>query len=270
MNEPGKYFEYRGDVMTAETAWRRLNVAETQALLEQPELLIFDVRDADSFAAGRIGAARHLSGANLEQVLMRTPKSQPVLIYCYHGNASQTYAQMFRDFGFKTIYDLIDGYEAWRATVPAPGSADLSPALRDWLSEQGFPPDDIEATRDNRMTPLMHACRLGDEAIVEALLEAGASLEPLNSDGNNALWLACYGENLGVIGRLIERGIAVDHQNENGATCLMYAASTGKTAVVARLLAAGADTGIKTLDDFTALDMAANLDCLNLLRAAAR
>ncbi|MDV3242012.1 MAG: ankyrin repeat domain-containing protein [Methylocaldum sp.] len=82
--------------------------------------------------------------------------------------------------------------------------------------------------------------------------------------------LACCGENLGVIGRLIERGIAVDHQNENGATCLMYAASTGKTAVVARLLAAGADTGIKTLDDFTALDMAANLDCLNLLRAAAR
>ncbi|HYE37205.1 ankyrin repeat domain-containing protein [Methylocaldum sp.] len=256
--------------MTSETAWRRVNVAETQALLQQPNLLIFDVRDPASFAAGRIGAAQHLSDANLERVLLRTPKSQPVLVYCYHGNASQTYAQMFADFGFKLVYDLIDGYEAWRAAAPAPGSRDLSPALRSWLSDQGFPADNIEATRDNRMTPLMQACRLGDDAIVEALLEAGASLEPLNSDGNNALWLACYGENLGVIDRLIERRIAVDHRNDNGATCLMYAASTGKAAVVARLLAAGADTGIKTLDDFTAQDMAANLDCLNLLRAATR
>jgi len=256
--------------MTAETAWRRVNVAETRALLQQPDLLIFDVRDPDSFAAGRIGTARHLSEANLEQVLMRTPKSQPMLIYCYHGNASQTYAQMFRDFGFKTIYDLIDGYEAWRATTRGPSSRDLSPTLRHWLSEQGFPCDDIEATRDNRMTPLMQACRLGDEAIVEGLLEAGASLASLNSDGNNALWLACYGENLNIIDRLIDQGIAVDHQNDNGATCLMYAASAGKTAVVARLLAAGADPGLTTLDDFTALDMAANLDCLNLLRAATR
>jgi len=256
--------------MTTETAWRRVNVAETQALLQRPDLSIFDVRDPASFAAGRIGAARHLSNANLEQVLMRTPKSQPVLIYCYHGNASQAYAQMFRDFGFKAIHDLIGGYEAWKAAAPGPGSADLSSDLRRWLTEQGFPPDDINAARANRMTPLMHACRLGDEAIAEALLEAGASLEPLNSDGNNALWLACYGENLRIIDRLIERGIAIDHRNDNGATCLMYAASAGKTAVVARLLAAGADTGIKTLDDFTALDMAANLDCLNLLRAAAR
>jgi thiosulfate/3-mercaptopyruvate sulfurtransferase len=256
--------------MSAETAWRRVSVAETQVLLQQPDLLIFDVRDADSFATGRIGAARHLSGANLEHVLLRTPKSQPVLIYCYHGDSSQIYAQMFRDFGFKTVYDLIDGYEAWRAAVAEPSSRNLCPALRGWLSEHGFSPDDIEAIRDNRMTPLMHACRLGDEAIVDALLEAGASLEALNSDGNNALWLACYSETLAIIDRLIERGIAIDHQNENGATSLMYAASTGKTAVVARLLAAGADTGIKTLDDFTALDMAANLDCLNLLRAATR
>ena len=46
----------------------------------------------------------------------------------------------------------------------------------------------------------------------------------------------------------------------------MYAASSSKAAVTARLLAAGANTRIKTLDDYTALDMAATLDCLTLLR----
>jgi hypothetical protein len=46
----------------------------------------------------------------------------------------------------------------------------------------------------------------------------------------------------------------------------MYAASTGKHAVVDALLAAGANPRLKTLDDFSALDMAASIECLRLLR----
>ena len=99
----------------ANDAWRRVTAAETHTLLNKPDLRVYDVRDPASYAAGRIGAAQPLSEANLERVLFGTPKSEPVLVYCYHGNASQAYAQMFRDFGFKEIYDLIDGYEAWRA-----------------------------------------------------------------------------------------------------------------------------------------------------------
>jgi thiosulfate/3-mercaptopyruvate sulfurtransferase len=46
----------------------------------------------------------------------------------------------------------------------------------------------------------------------------------------------------------------------------MYAASTGKHAVVDQLLASGADPLLTTLDDFSALDMAATIECLHLLR----
>lgn len=46
----------------------------------------------------------------------------------------------------------------------------------------------------------------------------------------------------------------------------MYAASTGKHAVVEALLAAGAYPKLETLDGFSALDMAATLGSLNLLR----
>ena len=49
----------------------------------------------------------------------------------------------------------------------------------------------------------------------------------------------------------------------------MYAASAGKDAVVKALLAAGANRELKSLDDYTALDMAATLPCLQLLRGAA-
>jgi len=49
---------------------------------------------------------------------------------------------------------------------------------------------------------------------------------------------------------------------------LMHASSSGRTEVVAHLLAHGADISPETLDGFSAMDMAANIDCLNLLRAA--
>jgi len=147
---------------------------------------------------------------------------------------------------------------------------ELSHALESWLMAQGFPPDGIEAIIENRTTPLMQACRLGDGAIVDALLQAGAKLDVTNGDGNNALWLACFNGDLAIIDRLLNSGIVIDHQNDSGATCLMYAASSSKTAIVARLLEAGADAGLRNQDDFTALDMAANLECLQLLRTASR
>lgn len=254
-----------------ELPFRRLSAPQAAALLNQSALSVLDVRDLASYERERIAGAVHLSDANRDSVLLKGDKQAPVLIYCYHGNASQTYARMFMDFGFAAVYDLIGGFEAWRAWRSAGTVAPKLPeGLRAWLEEQGFPPGDIEARIENRSTPLMRACRLGDRAIAASLIAAGAALDARNADGNNALWLACFSDNLELIALLCEQGIELDNQNDNGATCLMYAASAGKTAVVAALLAAGADARLASLDDFTALDMAANVDCLNLLRRASR
>jgi thiosulfate/3-mercaptopyruvate sulfurtransferase len=138
--------------------------------------------------------------------------------------------------------------------------------LQNWLTQEGFPCNDINAAAQHGLTPLMKASRAGDAAKVAALLQRGARLDIRNADGNNVLWLACVGANLEVIDALIKAGIDIDNQNDNGATCLMYAASAGKDAVVKALLAAGANSKLKSLDDYTALDMAATLPCLQLLR----
>jgi thiosulfate/3-mercaptopyruvate sulfurtransferase len=144
----------------------------------------------------------------------------------------------------------------------------LPASIAAWLAAQGFPSDDPEAADSHAMTPLMQACRLGDGGVVDGLLAAGVTLDAVNADGNNALWLACYSGDLGIIDRLLASGIDIDRQNDSGATCLMYAASSGKSAVVSRLLSAGADNGLRNQDDFTALELAADLDCLRILRAA--
>ena len=242
--------------------FQRINTTEARNIMARNNVLLLDMRDEASFDLAHIEAAQHVSSTNVDAVIFSASKNVAVLIYCYHGDASQVYAQMFADFGFREVYSLDGGFEAWHQRQ----ANNLDEPLQHWLAAQGFPPGDIHATVEHGLTPLMKASHLGDAGIVAALVRSGARLDARNADGNNALWLACVGANLEVIDFLIQSGANIDNQNDSGATCLMYAASTGKAEVLQALLAAGADAQCKTLDDFTALDMASTLACLNLLR----
>ena len=251
--------------------FRRLSAAEVDQMRQQADLCIFDSRDEQAFQRSHIDGAVRLHSGNLDQLILATPRRLAILIYCYHGIGSQQYASMFADFGFSRVHDLIGGYEAWSAYAATRDAVrPLSAALVRWLTEHGFAAADPHATIANATTALMHAARLGEVALVEELIALGAPLDAVNLDGNNALWLACFSGDIDTISALLHAGIDRDHQNDNGATCLMYAASAGKTAVVARLLAGGARLDLKSLDDFSALDMAANLEILQMLRQAER
>jgi ankyrin repeat protein len=146
----------------------------------------------------------------------------------------------------------------------------MTPSLAAFLAEHGFPPDDLSAPQaDGRFTPLMRAAKAGRLDIIEELLELGVDLEVVNADGCNALWLACYNGSHAIIERLIAAGINIDRQNGNGASCLMYVSSNSKPNLVKLLLEKGANPKLKNFDDFSALDLAASLECLKLLRQAA-
>jgi len=83
-------------------------------LAAHSDALLLDARDAGAHQRGCLPGSLRLDGRNHEALLLREPRSRPVLVYCYHGNASQTYAQMFRDFGFGTVVDLVGGWAAWQ------------------------------------------------------------------------------------------------------------------------------------------------------------
>lgn len=261
----------------AAPAFTRLTAAELPAwLAARPQALRLDARDSQRHAEAHLEGALRLDGRNHEQLLLNEPKRRPVLIYCYHGHASQTYAQMFVDFGFTEVADLIGGWAAWAiATAEAPTGPTRSTALpadlAAWLAEEGFDPLDPNAPNapgPHGNTPLMAAAWRGRADRVEQLLAAGVRLNAVNGDGNTALWLACVNGDPALIRRLVAAGVPLDHANSTGATALMYAASAGKAEVLKTLLELGADASIRSQDDFTALDMCASLDCLRLLRPA--
>jgi ankyrin repeat protein len=146
-------------------------------------------------------------------------------------------------------------------------------ALKAWLENEGFPSaaslqQTLHGRIANATTPLMLAARMGRIGYIGELLSRGADPREMNTDGNGALWFACYADSAPCVNALLKAGAPLDSQNVNGASALIYAASAGKTAIVQLLLDAGADTTLETLDGFTALELAANRACMKMLRAA--
>lgn len=251
-----------------------LSAAEAAALIRgEPDLSLFDVRDRHSYQQEHLDGAMHLTEDRVPLWLGRLPREAPVLVYCYHGNASKTFAQMFSDFRFTRVYSVDGGYRplanALAASAEEAPSDSVSVALAGFLADWGYPAGELNGRGPHGLTPLMRAALLGRREIVRELLALGVDLHARNDDGNTALWLACVSRDAGLVQDLIDAGIALDSRNDAGATALMYTASSDRAELLGLLLAAGADPQLRNFDDLRAVELAASRACLKLLRHTA-
>ncbi|WP_313026418.1 ankyrin repeat domain-containing protein [Pseudomonas lopnurensis] len=259
---------------TERIPYQCLCAADAAALIRsEPALTLFDVRDAHSYRQEHLEGAMHLSEDRVAAWLGRLPKDAPVLIYCYHGNASRTFAQMFSDFHFARVYSADGGYRplatALQGSPARVSGAAGSPELLAFLGEWQFDPADLDAPRLHGLTPLMRAALQGQRTLARELLSFGVDIHARNDDGNTALWLACVSRDEGLVQDLIDAGIALDNRNDAGATALMYTASSDRPQLLRLLLEAGADPQLKNFDDMRAVELAASVACLKLLRHTA-
>lgn len=98
--------------------FRRIGPEAAKEKLDAQEVALVDIRDPLSHAQGHIVGTVHLSDANVGAFLKEADRAQPLLVYCYHGNSSQTAAQFFAEQGFVEVYSLDGGYEEWAWRYP--------------------------------------------------------------------------------------------------------------------------------------------------------
>ncbi|MBX2807251.1 MAG: thiosulfate sulfurtransferase GlpE [Cellvibrionaceae bacterium] len=93
-----------------------VSINEAQTLMQQTVTLV-DIRDHASYQQAHIAGAIHLNNDTLPAFIATTDLDTPVIVYCYHGHASQTAAQLLVDQGFDTVYSMSGGYSAWAAAT---------------------------------------------------------------------------------------------------------------------------------------------------------
>lgn len=96
----------------------RISADDARDLIDDREVAIIDIRDPDSFTAGRMEGATHLSNETAAGFIEATAKDTPVVVCCYHGNSSQNAAQFLAEQGFSEVYSLDGGFELWNAKFP--------------------------------------------------------------------------------------------------------------------------------------------------------
>lgn len=129
---------------------------------------------------------------------------------------------------------------------------------------------DVNCLDGDGSTPLFTALRVGSDAIVEMLLEAGASTKTRNEIRQDPLMIAAHSGNLRSVRLLLSHGANPSAVDDHGRTALHWAVVGGdRPGVIELLLKTGLSAEARSLDGKSAIDYATEMDraeSLTLLR----
>ena len=95
----------------------QLSAPELQALIESGAAIeLVDVRTDEERAVAVIDGSRLLDQAYHDALLLRD-RETPLVFQCHHGIRSQNAAEYFRHQGFRNLYNLRGGIDAWSMLV---------------------------------------------------------------------------------------------------------------------------------------------------------
>jgi len=90
---------------------------ELKALLDSGKIEHFyDVRTDKERGIAKIAGARQLDDATMAAI-EALPRDTPIAFHCHHGGRSRGAAEHFLKLGFKDIYNMAGGIEAWSRDV---------------------------------------------------------------------------------------------------------------------------------------------------------
>ena len=93
-----------------------LSVQDAKAMLDKGELQLFDVRPESEGDIARIAVGKTLNDETVDY--MKTlDKATPIAFYCHHGMRSRGVAQSVVQEGFRKVYNLKGGIDAWSLAI---------------------------------------------------------------------------------------------------------------------------------------------------------
>lgn len=98
--------------------FKRISIEQTKELMDNQEVLLADIRDPQSYAAGHMPNSKNINNQNAAEFIEQSDKDKPLVVVCYHGNSSQPAAQYFAGQGFKEVYSMDGGFELWKLNNP--------------------------------------------------------------------------------------------------------------------------------------------------------
>ncbi|HYQ15188.1 MAG TPA: Grx4 family monothiol glutaredoxin [Polyangiaceae bacterium] len=93
-----------------------LSVQDAKAMLDRGELQLFDVRPESEGDIARIAVGKTLNEETAEY-LKSLDKTTPIAFYCHHGMRSRGVAQSVVQEGFRKVYNLKGGVDAWSLAI---------------------------------------------------------------------------------------------------------------------------------------------------------
>jgi monothiol glutaredoxin len=96
---------------------RQLSAPDLEALLKSGTAIdLVDVRTEEERATATIDGSRLPDQAYHDALLLRD-RDTPIVFQCHHGVRSQHAAEYFRGKGFRNLYNLRGGIDAWSLLV---------------------------------------------------------------------------------------------------------------------------------------------------------
>lgn len=102
--------------MQSDCAIEKLKVITFKEGITNKEVQLIDVRTLEEYEEGAIEGASLIDfySEDFEVNALKLDKNKPVYLYCKRGVRSWKAAKQLSNLGFKNIYDLKGGYDAWK------------------------------------------------------------------------------------------------------------------------------------------------------------
>ena len=102
---------------SVQTTSEVVSADEFATVIEEPNVVILDVRSPEEFAEGHIEGAENIdiNGADFSGEVAKLDSNVTYAVYCRSGNRSAAAVTVMTEQGFTSLYDLGGGISSWES-----------------------------------------------------------------------------------------------------------------------------------------------------------